>query len=205
MVSPVAPEALLLLALLTLSPGPDTVLTLRQAITRGERVAVATAAGISLGTIVHASLSGAGLSLLLRESPGAFGVLRLLGAGFLAYLGLRSLWAAWQGEGPDLEAEGSPRSGFRDGLLTNLLNPKVLLFYLAFLPPLIPEGAPFLGLAVFYGLSHAAMGMAWLGTVALGAARLRPLLSRPAWRRGVEAAAGVLLLGFGIRLAFLHA
>src|SRR5687767_9287705 len=107
-------EALLLLALLTITPGPDTFLTLRQAIAGGVRLAVPTIAGISLGLVVHAALAGAGLALLLRGSPGAFRVVQFAGVGYLAFLGARSLRAAWTMSAlpPDPPTTGH---AFRDG------------------------------------------------------------------------------------------
>jgi threonine/homoserine/homoserine lactone efflux protein len=205
-------EALILLAILTASPGPDTVLTLRQALAGGARLGVWTAAGISTGTVVHATLSGAGLSVLVARLPALYRVVQAAGVAYLAYLGLRSLLAAgrlWRGRAdappaPSDAAEDAPRklaSGYRDGLATNLLNPKVALFYLGFLPQFIPTGPAFFPTAVGYGLTHAAMGMAWLGAVALGAHQLRAHVTRPGFRVATEAICGVALLAFAVRLA----
>jgi threonine/homoserine/homoserine lactone efflux protein len=193
-------EALALLALLTLSPGPDTILTLRQSLTAGATVALWTAAGISTGTIVHSALSGAGLAVLLQRFPAAYRAVQALGVAYLCYLGVRSLWSAWKGptSAPD---PPSRRGGYRDGLATNLLNPKVALFYLGFLPQFIPPGPGFLATAVLYGVAHAAMGLAWLGLVAVGADRLRAHVTRPGFRAATEAVCGVALLGFAVRLA----
>lgn len=195
-------EALALLALLTLSPGPDTILTLRQSLAGGVAIALWTAAGISTGTIVHATLSGAGLAVLLQRLPTAYRVVQALGVAYLLYLGVRSLWAAWQGrKGSAAPDPPSRRGGYRDGLATNLLNPKVALFYLGFLPQFIPPGPGFLATAVLYGLAHAAMGLLWLGLVALGASRLRAHVTRPGFRTLTETLCGLALVGFAVRLA----
>lgn len=195
-----SPEALLLLALLTVSPGPDTILTLRQALSGGIRPALWTAAGISTGTVVHATLSGAGLALLLQRVPAAYRIVQFLGVAYLCFLGVRSLGSAWKATA-GAAAPPSARGGYRDGLATNLLNPKVALFYLGFLPQFIPPGPGFLATATLYGLAHAAMGLAWLGLVASGADRLRVHVTRPGFRRATETVCGVALLGFALRLA----
>src|SRR5689334_1360321 len=121
-------EALVLLAVLTLTPGADTFLTLRQGLVGGLRLAWPTIAGISTGTVVHAAVSGAGLATLFTQPRPAFEVVRFLGV------------------------------GYRDGLATNLLNPKVALFYLAFLSPYNPAGQSTLLTSMLYGLCHALMG-----------------------------------------------
>lgn len=197
-------EALVFLALLTITPGPDTILTLRQALAGGFRLAFATAAGISTGTIIHGTIAGLGLAIVLREVPAAFRVVQFAGVAYLAFLGLRSLWTAWRGGGMEVEVPAR-LSGYRDGLATNLLNPKVALFYLGFLPQFIGPDEPFLLLSVLYGASHALMGMVWLSAVALGAHRLRGRLTQPKVRRGVEVVAGLIFLGFAVRLALGHA
>lgn len=195
-------EALVLLALLTLSPGPDTILTLRQSLTAGIPVALWTVTGISTGTVIHSALSGAGLAVLLQRFPAAYRTVQILGVAYLCYLGVRSLWSAWQ------ERKGSPapdppsrKGGYRDGLATNLLNPKVALFYLGFLPQFIPPGPGFFPTSVLYGVAHALLGLAWLGLVAVAAAQLRGHVTRPGFRTVTETLCGVALLGFAVRLA----
>lgn len=196
-------EALLLLAVLTVTPGADTFLTLRQALVGGLRAAWPTIAGIGTGTVVHATLSGAGLAILFEQSPAAFRVVQVLGVGYLAFLGTRSLRAAWKPPPPTKVAAGG-RMGlraYRDGLATNLLNPKVALFYLAFLAPYIPPGQDILLTAILYGLCHTLMGQVQLGTIAILADQVRVRVSSPGFRRGTEAVAGTVLLLFALRLA----
>lgn len=193
-------EALVLLALLTLTPGADTFLTLRQSLLGGLRVAVPTIAGISLGVVTHAMLAGAGLSLLLREAPAAFQAVKFAGVAYLAYLGVRSLRAAWRMADAPAPVPGSGHA-FRDGLLTNLLNAKVALFYVSFLPQFILPTQPFFLTSTLYGICHAAMGETQLGTVAVAAHALRAKVTSLAFRRGAEAVAGAALLGFALWLA----
>ena len=202
-------EALLLMALLTLTPGTDTFLTLRQALVGGLRLAWPTIAGISTGTVVHATLAGAGLAILLAESPALFRVVQVAGVGYLAYLGIRSLRIAVAKKDPTVEADDARIGhggwrGYRDGLAANLLNPKVALFYLAFLSPYISPGQSVLLTSMLYGLCHAIMGELQLGTVALLADRLRTRITDPRFLRGADALLGLVLLGFALRLAFTH-
>ena len=204
-------EALVLLALLTLTPGADTFLTLRQALVGGLRLAWPTIAGIATGTVVHATLSGAGLALLFEKSPAAFRVVQLAGVGYLAFLGVRSLRSALVRKGPAPVADdgddgpaGGGWRGYRDGLATNLLNPKVALFYLAFLSPYIPAGQSILLTSMLYGLCHALMGETQLSVVAVLADQVRARVSSPGFRRGTEAVAGSVLLLFALRLAISH-
>lgn len=202
-------EALLLMALLTVTPGTDTFLTLRQALVGGLRLAWPTIAGISTGIVVHAGVAGAGLALLLAESPALFRVVQVAGVGYLAYLGIRSLRIAFAKADPSVEADDARIGhggwhGYRDGLLANLLNPKVALFYLAFLGPYIEPGQDVLLVSLLYGACHALMGELQLGTVAILADRLRTRITDPRFLRGADGLLGLVLLGFALRLAFAH-
>lgn len=198
-------EALLLLALLTITPGPDTFLTLRQALTGGLGRAVPTIAGITSGVPIHGAIAGFGLAAVLERSPAAFRAIQWAGVAYLAYLALRSLLSAARPpppvalEGP---AGGEGWTAYRDGLATNLLNPKVALFFLGFLPQFIPPGPAFAWTAVLYGFCHALMGQVQLLTVAVLANGVRERLTGPGFRRGTEAVAGAVFLLFAIRLAF---
>ena len=208
-------------AALTLTPGADTMLVIRSVLARGPRAGIATSFGIGSGLFVHATASALGLSLFLMRSPAVFQVVKAIGAAYLAYLGARSLWSAWKGTGDtfgviagddgDLAAS-EQRAGtsgswahdqraFLDGLLCNVLNPKVAVFYLAFLPQFIAPGDPVFAKSVLMAAIHFTLGMAWLTTVSLGLASVRPLLEKPAVRRWLEATTGALLVGFGLRLA----
>ena len=178
-------------ALLTLSPGPDTMLVVRNTLRGGRRDGWRTTLGITSGLVVHATLSAVGLSWILMRSAAAFEVVRLAGAAYLVWLGVQSLWAAWRGRvaaaQPQAVAEGRP---FREGLLTNLLNPKVAVFYLAFLPQF--DYSPFLLAAI-----HMLMGLVWLSVVAAAAG----LIVNRRWLDGV---CGVVLVWLGVRMVRVH-
>lgn len=205
--------------LLTLTPGVDTALVLRTTARAGRSAGVAAVFGISTGVLGWGAASGAGLSALLVASPTAFLVLRYLGAGYLVLLGLRSLLARAEpfdpdrgdAEGAGVDRAGSARgsgrrgtwSAYRTGLLTNLLNPKVGVFYAAFLPPFIPAGAPVLPTSIGLAALHVTMGTLWLSALVLMIDRAGRLLRRQRVRRALDRVTGVVLLGFGVRLAAL--
>ena len=173
-------------ALLTLSPGPDTMLVVRNTLRGGRRDGWRTTLGITSGLVVHATLSAVGLSWILMRSATAFEVVRLAGAAYLVWLGVQSLRAAWRGrvvEAAPRVSEGRP---FREGLLTNLLNPKVAVFYLAFLPQF--SYSPFVLAAI-----HMLMGLVWLSVVAAAAG----LVVNSRWLDGV---CGVVLVWLGVKM-----
>ncbi|MFN2539433.1 MAG: LysE family translocator [Mycobacteriales bacterium] len=181
--------------LLTLTPGADTALVLRTALRDGTRSAVRCTLGICTGTMTWATLSALGVSALVAASPLAFDVLRYGGAGYLLWLGISALRAR-----PASVVSDVPRRAFRDGLVTNLLNPKIGVFYATLLPTFIRPGQPVLGMSLLLAGIHAAMGLAWLSAVALAAARAAAVLRREVWRRRLERVTGVVLLGFGIKV-----
>lgn len=197
-------------ALLTITPGADTMLVMRSVLARGQRAGLLTTVGIGTGCLVHAALSALGLSLILMRSALAFDVVKLAGAGYLVYLGVQSLRQAWRHEGGMMPLESAQlemphRSAvstpFVVGLLTNLLNPKVAIFYLAFLPQFIRPGNPVLAKSLLLATLHATMGVAWLSLVTLFLSRLRAWLVRPRVKRVLETFTGTVLILFGVRLA----
>jgi len=186
------------------------MLVMGSVLARGQRAGLLTTVGICTGCLAHAALSALGLSLILMRSALAFDVVKLVGAGYLVYLGVQSLRQAWRSESGvmELETERSAttqRSAFSTpfviGLLTNLLNPKVAIFYLAFLPQFIRPGDPVLAKSLLLALLHAAMGVVWLSLVALFLSRLRAWLVRPRVKRMLETFTGAVLILFGVRLA----
>lgn len=198
-------------ALLTITPGADTMLVLRSVLAYGRRAGILTTFGIVSGLLVHATLSALGLSLILVRSAQVFHIVKLAGAAYLVYLGLASIWAlihhrdeAIPGEVLPEEPSGPRPEVWRsyvEGLLNNLLNPKVAIFYLAFLPQFISPGDPVLGKSILLACIHLLMGVVWLTLVAVFVERMRGLLIRPLNRRRLEAVAGVILIGLGLRLA----
>ncbi len=196
--------------LFTLLPGADTMLVVRGVLARGALTGLLTTLGICTGLFIHATLSALGLSLILLRSATAFEAMKLAGALYLAFLGIQSLWNALRkrpGALAQLPAAAvAPDTTLQwrallDGLLCNVLNPKVAIFYLAFLPQFIAPGDPALVKSLLLAGIHFVLGVAWLSLVSLALGRLRPLFTRPRIQRGLEATTGAILVGFGARLA----
>lgn len=198
---------IVLSALLTVLPGNDTALVTKTTLLEGRRAAFATTLGISAGVPIHAAASGLGLSAVLATSATAFEILKWLGAFYLAYVGLQAIRSSFASEtvlpgGPSARRgeTGSFRRNFAQGLLTNVLNPKVALFYLTFLPQFVLPGENVLLKSIGLGLIHVALGLPWLTAYAFMLDRLaRAVRGARPW---LERASGALLIGLGLRLAF---
>ena len=196
----------LIAALMTISPGSDTFLVVRNALRGGRRDGLATVLGITSGLYCHATLSALGVSAVLAHSAGAFLALKVAGAAYLAWLGFQSLRSGLGRVPPappgDVAAAVVPRSrSFREGLLTNLLNPKVIVFYLALLPQFVGPGDPVLAKSLLLASIHCVEGILWLGFVAWAVDRSRRFFLRPALRRFLDALCGTVLVALGLRLA----
>ena len=198
--------------LLTLIPGADTALVTRNALAGGMRAARWTILGICTGCLIHATASALGLSAILATSARAYETVKLVGAAYLVWIGVQGIRNADEplgraGRGTQVEGSAPAvalRGGhpFTQGFLTNILNPKVALFYLTFLPQFIPAGAPILRTSLLLAMIHNALGFAWLSIYARFVDRLRVALTRPvvkAWLKRVTGGALVLL---GARLAW---
>jgi len=196
-----------IVALLTVTPGADVMLVIRSALSGGQRVGARTTLGICAGLMVHVTLSAVGVSLILVQSAAAFSVVKLLGAGYLVFLGGQSLWNARQGvpagtEGMQMnEGEKRDNRPFLQGFLTNLLNPKVAVFYLAFLPQFIKAGEPVLLKSLFLGGIHIGMSFLCLMLLNIMMGKLQHIFTRPAWQQILHSVSGFVLVGLGIRLA----
>ena len=194
-------------ALLTITPGQDTLLVIRNVVTYGQRAGFLTALGICCGLFVHATLSAAGLSLILVRSATAYEVVKFLGAAYLIWLGVQSLWHAFRGLNREVENRGSKqRSGapwpcFVQGFVTNLLNPKVAVFYLALLPQFISPSDWVFGKSMLLASIHWLEGVLWLSIVTLFFNRFRSRFNRAGIKRRIEGTTGAILIAFGTRLA----
>src|SRR5690242_18427432 len=196
-------------AVLTITPGADTALVTRNTIARGRLAAFFTTLGICLGCMTHATLSALGLAAVLNRSEVWFNTVKLAGAIYLIYIGATSLWSAIRHRQhqtelatPPAEITGQRLRSFTEGLFTNLLNPKVMLFYFTFLPQFIAPGEPLLKKSLLLALIHVAMGLVWLTVFASLLHTMRGIFSRSAIRRRLEAVTGGLLIAFGLKLAF---
>lgn len=185
-------------ALLTMVPGPDSLLVLRTAVADGRRAALLAALGVQAGCLWWGTAAGLGLTALLAASRNLYTALRWAGAAYLLYLGVRLLAERAHGDG---DAGPPGRSRFARGLLTNALNPKVGVFYLSLLPQFVPAGAPVLPWSLLLTGVHVAEGTLWCALLAVLADRIGHRLRRPGVRRLLDRVAGTAFVGFALRLA----
>jgi threonine/homoserine/homoserine lactone efflux protein len=206
----VAAFALPALGLIML-PGPDQALITASALQGGRRGGLLTTVGGALGVVVHAAASAVGLSALLIASAGAFTVLKVVGAGYLLWLGVQTLRAARRSRRerpgpsrPDVVISAAPgtRGYVVRGFLSNALNPKVALFFVTFLPQYlsVSSGSP-QAEALLLSVVFALLYLAWFGMLVAVVHRLGRWLQQPTVRSRIEAATGMLLVAFAIRLA----
>jgi RhtB (resistance to homoserine/threonine) family protein len=195
-------------AALTIAPGADTTFVIRNVLRGGRRDGVVTTFGICSGLFVHATLSALGVSMLLMHSATAVRLVKLAGACYLGWLGLQSLRRAMRTPPPPdrLEAREPPRRGalqqcFLEGLLSNVLNPKAVVFYLAFLPQFIGPTEPVLTKSLLLASIHYVEGILWLVALSTLLDHMRRFLLKSAVRRWLEGLCGSVLVGFGARLA----
>lgn len=191
-------------ALLTITPGLDTALVLRTAAAEGPRRAMLAAVGIALGCLVWGLLVGAGLGALLQASRLAYDLLRWAGALYLAYLGIRLIISPRREMMLTVsDEETAPRqpNWLVRGFLTNMLNPKVGVFYVSFLPQFIPAGSSALGWSVLLASIHNVLGLLWFGALVLATRPLLGALRKPGVLAWLDRLTGALFIGFGVKLA----
>jgi threonine/homoserine/homoserine lactone efflux protein len=188
---------------LNLTPGLDTFYILARSGREGRAVGLAAALGINAGCIVHTLAAVLGISAILMTSALAFSALKYLGAAYLVWIGLRMLLSRATMRQPTETRGRGGAAAFHQGMLTNVLNPKVALFFLAFLPQFVSMHAahPQFGLMVL-GLSFIGTGLAWSTVLALMGGRMHRLLAtKPRVGRWMDRLCGTVLLGFGVKLA----
>ncbi|MFD8481561.1 LysE family translocator [Kitasatospora sp. NPDC059673] len=203
MATPLASFALVV-GLLTLTPGLDTALILRTAALGRRRQAWGVVLGIQTGTMIWGTASAAGLSVLLTASRLAYETLRWAGVCYLLWMGVQLFRNRHQDSPDEPEAadnSGGLWAGWRRGTVTNLLNPKVGVFYVAVLTPFIPAGVPHLPAGVLLTSVHVAEGILWSAVLIGFAHTLRTWLRRPAARRALDRVTGAAVVGFGVKLA----
>lgn len=190
---------------LNMMPGPDTLYIVGRSIAQGRRAGIVSVLGISTGCLVHTTAAALGLSVLLARSAGTFTLIRWIGAAYLSYLGIRMLLATRNAD----PAEQNPPSAarpwtiYRQAAVTNILNPKVALFFLAFLPQFVRPDSPsrtlallLLGIVFVFNGTIWCLGLAWFAAAA--SRRLRRKSSASAW---LGRATGALFVGLGLRVA----
>jgi threonine/homoserine/homoserine lactone efflux protein len=197
-------------ALLTITPGLDTALVLRTATVEGAGEAMAAGAGIVVGVLAWGLLASLGIGAMLAASEIGYRVLQTAGAAYLVWLGSRMFVSAVfraaseQRTSDTVALDAASRgasSWFWRGLMTNLLNPKVGVFYVSLLPQFIPAGVPAAVFGVGLATIHAVMGIVWFAAITLATRPFSRLLRRPAFIRSIDSATGSVLIAFGVKLA----
>jgi threonine/homoserine/homoserine lactone efflux protein len=187
-------------ALVTITPGLDTALVLHTAATRGTKAAWSAGLGIALGCLAWGLLAAGGLSAVLLASTSLFAGLKLAGAAYLVWLGIGLLRRP--GRRAAANQAGTVSDPFRRGVLTNLLNPKVGLFYVAFLPQFVPAGVPLFAMTLAMTLIHAMLGLIWFALLIALARQAEGMFRRPRVLGWLDRITGGVFLGLGLKLAF---
>jgi threonine/homoserine/homoserine lactone efflux protein len=193
--------------LVIVTPGPDTALTIRNTFLGGQAGGIATALGVVSGQAVWALATSLGVVALLLASEPAFAAVRLAGAAYLVFLGAQTLLAAWRGGSWEHGARDGrraslrPRTAARQGLVSNLGNPKMAAFFPSLLPQFVPAGEAAFAPLLLLGLLFCTMTLVWLTAYALVVSRAQGFLRRRSVKRALEAATGTVLVALGLRLA----
>jgi threonine/homoserine/homoserine lactone efflux protein len=189
--------------LLAVTPGPDMAVVTRNALAYGRRGVLLTTTGIALALLVHITASSFGLSALLRASALLFDLLKIAGGLYLAYLGVRAWWET-RHPLPALDLDerhaAAPAAILRTGFLSAVSNPKLLVFFLTFIPQWVDTRRPVLPQMLILGVLFAAIGWAWMNAYGLLVDRVRSLITAPRVRRWMERVTGTVLIGLGGRL-----
>jgi len=191
--------------LLSVTPGPDMAVVTKNALAHGRRGVVLTTTGIALALAIWVTATAVGLAAVLRSSGELLFALKLVGAAYLAYLGIRALLES-RHRPADLLA-GAPPPGpahsiFRQGFLSAMTNPKLGVLFVTLLPQFVAPGQALLPRLLELGLVFAVIGWTWMNVYGLLIARIHDFITAPRVRQWMQRVTGVVLLGFGARLAF---
>ena len=190
--------------LLAVTPGPDMAVVTKNALAHGRRGVVLTTSGIALALVIWVTATAVGLSAVLRTSADVLFALKIAGAAYLAYLGIRTLLESREQQGDLLAqapAAAPAHAVFRQGFLSAISNPKLGVFFVTFLPQFVLPGQPVFGRLLELGVVFAVIGWTWMNVYGLFVTRLRDVITAPKVRRWMQRVTGVVLLGFGARLA----
>jgi threonine/homoserine/homoserine lactone efflux protein len=196
-------------ALLVMSPGPNGVLIAKTVPTSGRGAGFANVAGFVVAFYLHGALSIFGISIILMRSAEAFFVVKMLGAAYLCWIGFKALRDAWRGIARATEVAPARRrrrlaKAFAEGFVTNALNPKVSMFYLAAFPQFIPLGEGAVQAAFLMVCVHALLNAVWFGAMILVFERLTRAARSGRFQRWLKGVTGVVFVGFGAKLAALN-
>lgn len=185
------------------TPGPGVLYVVARSLSQGQRAGLVSVLGLSCGALVHVAAAALGLSAILLTSAAAFTIVKLLGAGYLIYLGIRTLLARRPATGVDVPAPRSLDRLFVDGVFVSVLNPKIAVFFLAFLPQFVQPGAgPVARQVLFLGLVYVGLALVTDSSYALLAGRFRHWMrGRVVQGRAPQYATGAVYLGLGVSTA----
>ncbi|HLR24954.1 MAG TPA: LysE family translocator [Fodinibius sp.] len=188
------------------APGPDMIYVLTRGIAKGKKVGLLSAAGITAGILVHTLLASAGLAALFKTSPIAFLIVKYAGAGYLLFLGAKTLLSSGKSAVHGTDGPANKKTAFWQGVVTNVLNPKVALFILAFLPQFISESAASpASQMLILGSCYAAITLLMYGLLGYFTGNVGAWLkSHPKAEQWIQRFSGLVLIGLGLRLAFLQ-
>ncbi|MCD6009118.1 LysE family translocator [Halomonas sp. IOP_31] len=195
------------ITLLSMTPGVDTLLVIRNTARGGVRDGVITSVAICCGLFVHAAVSALGISLILVQSAWAFGLLKLAGAAYLVWLGVQNLLGMRRGNPLPVAAVDTPRRNvpvmlsIREGFLSNVLNPKTVIFYMAFLPQFIAPSDPALLKSLWLAGVHFVIANLWQIAIVLLVGRAGTWLAKRWVSRVLDGVTGTVLMALGIKLA----
>jgi RhtB (resistance to homoserine/threonine) family protein len=196
---------LVIVVLIVLAPGPDTMVMLKNSLSGGNRGGFLATAGIFAGNAVQGTAAALGLGVVIAQSQPVFVTLKWLGAAYLVYLGFQAIRGAWRGDYAGVGAVKQQRaSGFRrwrEGFLSNITNPKVLVLYLSVLPQFLDPATTSTWDALLLAYTVAVLGAVWLLVLLFFVHRVRTWLERRKVRRALDGATGTALVGFGAALA----
>jgi threonine/homoserine/homoserine lactone efflux protein len=187
--------------LLTIAPGLDTALVLRTAAIAGPRRAALAGLGVAVGCFGWAILVALGLGALLAASQIAYTTLRWIGAAYLVWVGYKMLRHPRRSFVPEAGGNEGQRVAFTTGLLTNLLNPKVGVFYVSFLPQFVPPGVSVAPYILLLGAIHAVLGLIWFSCLIIATRPLARVLGRPSVVQTCDRLTGGMFVAFGVGLA----
>ncbi len=189
------------MALITVTPGPDTAVVVRSAMRAGTPAALRTAAGTCLGLLGWGALAALGVAAVLAASAALFTAVKLVGAAYLLWLGVRTILSAGAAPPAAAPAREETRGAFAVGLATNLLNVKAALFFTALLPQFSARENPVLAVSALMTAIAALASLAWLSLYALLVPRAGDVLRRPVVRRRIDRCTGAVLIALGLRIA----
>ncbi|TQS73882.1 LysE family translocator [Rhodobacteraceae bacterium] len=198
-------------SLLVMSPGPNGMLIAKTVPASGRRAGFATVLGFVGAFYLHGALSVLGISVLLMHSAIAFGVVKYLGVAYLTWIGVKSLISAWRPAAQTARSPKkpprlhSPRRACLEGFVTNALNPKVSMFYLAAFPQFLPESDAGWAAPVLLVVLHSAINAVWFGGMVLMVSTLSDAVRAPRVQRALRGFTGMVFIGFGLKLATLRA